>query len=129
MLKSNMVGETVSVGGRIWTVREDIKDDDDDNHSEFAECGLRSDNLLLRCLPKRFCTRTETMAGRMASPRIAKADVEQRDEGEAMLENFKHLYPVPWKQSLKRLNDASTLSNISKRSKQRKITLLSEYEY
>ena len=124
VIKNNMVGETVNVGGRIWTVREDIKDDDE-NHSEFAECGLRSDNLLLRCLPKRFCTRTETMAGRRASPRIAKADLDQRDEGAAMCEYFKTLYPVPWKQSFKRLNDAITLCNTSKRTKQR-IKILDE---
>ena len=129
--KVELLGTSVHVGGRAWVVIKDIKETDIDyTDEEFSETGLRSENYLdLQCFPKRLCSRMECEAGRRASPRITRQELKERDEGKAMLSYFQCLYPVVWKQSLKKLNDSIDQKNNTLLAHQRKCPFVSEYEY
>ena len=117
MEKNGLVGTSTEVAGQRWTVRGDIPEDDLP-YEDFIELGLRSNTLDLDSLPKRFRSRNEVLSGQRASPRISpKQRSAKRDESRAINSIFRTLYPVNWRQSLKRLNTAITTEAVSTRRK------------
>ena len=122
--KSLLIGTSTTVRGQTWVVRGDIPFDatvDDD----YPEQGLRSNSVDCVSLPKRFRTRDEVLLGIRSSPRTPKSAV--RDETKAVHATFMSLFPVNWKQSLKRLNAAILKDPSSKtRTKTKEV---SENEY
>ena len=123
--KAELVGTSFVVAGQRWTVRTDIFN----NHmnEEFLEMGLRSNTLDFACLPKRCRSQREVISGHRASPRTnTRINLAKRDETKAIHEIFMTLYPVNWKQSLKRLN-ASVVKEAT--VTRRKSNEVSENEY
>ena len=115
--KSELLGTSTTVGGQVWTVRGDIESEGICTE-EFLETGLRSNDINLNCLPLRLRTRGEILMGTRSSPRISPPKRQNQDEGIAINGHFMALFPVNWKQSLKRLNDAiaSDTRNLKKKS-------------
>ena len=112
--KIQLLGETTTVSGQTWTVREDIPVDETINE-EFVEVGLRSNTIEIDCLPKQIRCRDVIVGARnRRSPRLAspkKKSVPDRDEAKAIKCYFEALYPVNWKESIKRLNKAIILQS------------------
>ena len=122
--KSLLIGSVTNVGGQAWVVREDIPIDHTITE-DFAEQGLRSNNADIDSLPKRFRSRDEFAFGIRASPRTPK--IAERDETKTINAFFMTLYPVNFKQCLKRLNQA-ILDDPSNRTR-KKSNEVSEREY
>ena len=121
--KSEMQGEAVNVRGQVWFIRDDVAVDNTIGE-DFLEQGLRSNSVDCESLPRRFRTKNEVLNGIRASPRTPKV---KRDETKAIHATFMELYPVNWKQSLKRLNKA--ISDDPLTSTRKSSYELSEREY
>ena len=66
---------------------------------------MRSNDIDVGSLPKRFRTRSDLLLGTRSSPRFTQRESRHdRDEAKAVNSIFMTLFPVNWKQSLKRLN-------------------------
>ena len=100
--KKDLIGTKTTVREQEWVVRDDIGVDETLNQ-DFIEQGLRSNNIDCASLPKTMRSRVDVLRGVRASPRTPKVE---RDEAKAIFATFMTLYPVNWKQSLKRLNCA-----------------------
>ena len=123
--KTEMIGTHFIISGQTWTVTKNMEVNET-SHEEFMELGIRSNTLDFDALPNRFRTRTELERGKRASPRITPRRSAQRDESKAIESIFLTLYPVHWKQSLKRLNRHIRNDHIETR---RKYLEVSENEY
>ena len=123
--KRDLVGTSVNVTGVCWTAREDIEDLDFDR-DDFLEVGIRSDNLDFDSLPKRLRTQTEVLAGERASPRVPK-EKGVRDESRAIHSIFQTLYPVNWRRSIRRLNEAIKKDGAQTRKKGKNEVSANEY--
>ena len=129
--KAEMIGQTVSVTGQVWSVTGDILPQDigiefpEEDLEDFAEIGIRCETAL----PRRFRTNNEVNAGNRASPRNTPLKRVDLGEDETIHNFFLTLFPVNWKESLKLLNLAVTKHNESIRSKQQKISSVSQKEY
>ena len=126
--KLDLIGTSTSVAGQVWVIRGDIQDDTT-QFEEFIELGLRSNDIDAECLPKRFRSRPEITLGTRSSPRVAAARASKRERDEAKVINkmFLTLFPVNWKQSLRRLNKAIEEEKTNTRKKSSNI--VSEHEY
>ena len=118
--KRELLNATTSVGPRnnpqVWKVVEGIPPGNSE-FNEFLELGLRSNTLDFEALPLRLRTRAEITRGNRSSPRISPGLVAQSDEQLAIKSIFFSLYPVNWRQSLKRLNIHITENNRISRSR------------
>ena len=129
--KLDMIGETVSVTGQIWSVTGDILPQDigiefpEEDLEDFAEVGIRCNTAL----PRRFRTNHEIHAGNRSSPRNTPLKRVDLGEEETIHNFFLTLFPVNWKESLKLLNIGVTQHNETVRSKQFKINSISQNEY
>jgi hypothetical protein len=129
--KLEMIGQTVTVSGQIWTVTGDVKPEDigiefpEEDLEDFAEIGIRCDNAL----PKRFRSNNEIHAGNRASPRNTPLKRVDLGEEDTMHNFFLTLFPVKWKESLKLLNEAITKHNEGIRLKGSQVDHVSQKEY
>ena len=124
--KSELLGTSTNVGGQVWTVCDDIPESVIDEE-DFIETGIRSNDVELDCLPKRLRSRSEIIIGSRSSPRRTPKGKLKRDESKAINKYFMLLFPVNWKQSLKRLNAAIKEDEANLRKKCSKV--VSEREY
>ena len=125
--KAMLVGTSTTVGGQCWTVRGDI-DPDIGTYDDFIELGYRSSNAAFDSLPKTLRSRDQILLGTRASPRLnEKKYPTARDEPKAIHECFMTLFPVNWKQSLKRLNKAIEEQEVATRTNSKR--KVSENEY
>ena len=121
--KKELIGTSTTVRGQEWVVRDDIGVDDIYNQ-DFIEQGLRSNLIDCGTLPKKMRSRDECLRGVRASPRTPKVE---RNENKAIHDTFMTLFPVNWKQSLKRLNAA--ISADPGATTRRSNSVVSEHDY
>ena len=95
---------------------------DESFHEEFMELEIRSITLDFDALPNHLRTRAELERGHHASPRITPGRAAQRDKGKAIESIFLTLFPVNWKQSLKRFNRHIKIEAKGLRSKWKRIS-------
>ena len=123
---AELIGTSVDVAGQRWTVTGDIPQGVASNE-DFIEIGFRSKDV--DGLPRRFRNNAEINLGVRSSPRLtpSKRGRETRDESIYINQMFEALFPVNWKQSLKRLNKAIADDQANTRKKCSKA--VSEKEY
>ena len=129
--KQQLVGTTINVKEQSWKIIEDMENIPQP-FDEFEELGLRSNTVELDTLPRRMRSRAEVLAGKRASPRITPKGTKLRDEGKSINHFFMTLFPVNWKQSLKRLNTfiEKTYPNTRQQeAKGKRTKCVSEHEY
>ena len=125
--KSELIGTSTTVAGQVWQVRGDIPESHD-TYDDFIELGLRSNDIDVGSLPKRFRTRSDLLLGFRSSPRFTQRESRHdRDEAKAINSIFMTLFPVNWKQSLKRLNKTIEHDQTSTRKTNTKTVSDSEY--
>ena len=123
---AELIGTSVDVAGQRWTVTGDIPQGAASSE-DFIEIGFRSKDV--DGLPRRFRNNAEINLGVRSSPRLtpSKRGRETRDESIYINQMFEALFPVNWKQSLKRLNKAIADDQANTRKKCSKA--VSEKEY
>ena len=113
--KRDLIGTTTDVRGQVWTVRDDIGVDETLTE-DFVEQGLRTNNTDCESLPRTFRTRTQVLSGIRASPRTPNK-ASTRNETKAIHATFMTLFPVNYRESLKRLNKAINQDPVSRTRK------------
>ena len=134
--KLELLGSTTVAHGNTWTVRTDVLpedvgiDPDADDIEDFVELGVRSKFLSEENVgfPQHARTNNDVRIGRRTSPRNKKKK-ERMNEAKVMFELFITLYPVGWRSSLGRLNDAISQKNARERLQSRHIRKITQGEY
>ena len=78
--------------------------------------------------PQHARTNQDVRVGRRTSPRNKKS-AERMNEAKVIFELFLTLYPVVWRSSVKRLNDAISYKNAKERLQSRHIRQVTQGEY
>ena len=130
--KINLLGTVTTVGGHDWRVRPDITPaeigipEGEQEFDDYMEIGVRTGGN--GGIPKHARRNDQVRLGRRASPRH-KTNDKDRCEGTEMFNIFLTLYPVQWRRSLLRLNEAIDAKNKNARLQSQRMRNVTQSEY